>query len=174
MKKIILLIVSVCMCISIYAQDKKLDLKYYNAKLDSVIDKYSIEVSKNPYYDMCDFYNANLSETDRKKIIARTEKLFKQDKYSNLYSIAHITLYELWRIYPVKNTTKIKQMLLELFLKYYFYPWRRSNLISFYYDNLNITDDYTATAKKRIFDMLKVKRPKMNIMLRYFVKNQFL
>jgi hypothetical protein len=51
-------------------------------------------------------------------------------------------------------------MLLELFLKYYFYPGQRGYLISSYYDDLNIRNDYTVTAKKRIFDILKGKKTK--------------
>jgi hypothetical protein len=158
MRKIILLIVSMCMCINFYAQNNNLNFKYYNAKLDSVIYKYSIGVNKNPYSDMPNFYNADLSEMDRKKIIIRIEKLFKQNKYSNLYSLAHITLYNLWQIYPAKNTLKIRQLLLEVFLKYYFYPGQRWYLISPYYDDLDIINDYTTAAKKRIFDMLKGKK----------------
>jgi hypothetical protein len=155
MKKNILFAVNLCICISTYAQDKSLNIRYYNAKLDSVIYKYSIGINKNPYSDIRDFYDANLSETDRKKIIIRIKQLFEQDKYSNLYSLARITLYDLWQIYPVKNTTKIKQSLLELFLKYYFYPGQRVYLISSDYNDLNITNNYTTASRKRIFDILK-------------------
>jgi hypothetical protein len=49
---------------------------------------------------------------------------------------------------------------LELYLKYYFYPGRYEYLINSDYNDLNIINDYTTRAKKRIFDMLKGNKTK--------------
>ena len=156
MKKLFLLFFVTCFCCDvIFAQNNSKNLEYYNAKLDSVILKYSIDTNKNPFNDVCNFDNADLTEMDRQKIIDKIKNLFEQDKYSNLHSLAHVALYNLWQIYPIKNTAKIKQKLLELFLKYYFYPGQRGYPISSDYSDLNIRNDYTKQAKKRIFNMLE-------------------
>ena len=156
MKKLFLLFFVICFCCDvIFAQDNNKNFEYYNSKIDSIVLAYSTEIYKRIGGLGISFYNSDLNNADKKKLIFKIRTMFEQDKYSNLYRVAHNLLYKMWyNISPIKNSTKIKQNLLDLNLEYYFYP-DGSDLTNLNFFDLSIRNDYTERAKNRIFKILK-------------------
>ena len=156
MKKIILILICTGFSYNLYAQQQKviLNLAYYNHLFDSLVSTYSTEQWKDPYDARFHFYEANLNNKEKKKLIDRIHGMFEQNEYANLYRLGHRMIYHMWWVAPGMNSLEVKQKLMELHLQYYFYPGVQQ-----------ITDDYeldskpyTKKAKKRIVEILEDKK----------------
>ena len=172
MKKSIIIILSAMCFSSLQAQKEKRDFQYFDAKIDSFTAVYSTKTYKEISY--FSFSNLNviviLNEKERKKIVEKIKNLFEQDDYVNLYTLGHRLLDGMWNIHPsVQNSTQINQMLMELYLQYYFYPYAHENVCNIDYYDLNIRKNYTPKARKRIIEILEEKKTKkeFEIILKY-------
>jgi hypothetical protein len=137
-----------------YGQNKDFNFEYYNSKFDSIISVYSTDIHMEVKLFDISFNNSNVSDANKKKLIFIIKTMFEQDKYSNLYRVAHALLSKMWYSHFAERSTKIKRQLLELNLQYYFYP-DGSDLISRKFSDLSIKNYYTEKSKKRIFEILK-------------------
>ena len=152
------ILIAVCFMfamLSSNAQTRK-DFECLNSQIDSVVSVYSTEGYKSSYNLYNIFYNVDITEKEKEKIIKKIEKMFMQNKYINLYTMGHYLIDEMWYPYPNANSTKTNQMLLELYLKYYFYPYRANdNLVDGFYYDLKRKENYTDKSKKRIIEILE-------------------
>jgi hypothetical protein len=152
-------------------QKQQKDFVYYNAKIDSIVSELSTET--HTYQDVYSIFSgADLNELERVKVAQKIKKMFEEEKYTNLYILGHSLIARMWNIYPKVNTTKVNQQLLELYLKYYFYPTKNSDdayVIDSYYYDLNRQKNYTVTSKKRILEILKGEKTEneFELWLRY-------
>ena len=156
MKRIIIVIIT-CVSLSykLYAQQEKKDYNYYNHWIDSLTLNFSMEKYVDIKGTYVDFDDSNLSTKEKKKLIDKIEKLFQQKEYANLYRLGHRIIYDMWQMSPDNNSPEIKQMLMELYLRYYFYPGAKQIIDC---DKLGCESYYTKKAKKRIVEILEGKK----------------
>jgi hypothetical protein len=137
------------------------DFRYYNSQIDSIVSAYSTEEYRDVSAIRLTFHDfglkANLNVKERKKLIGKIKRLFEQDKYTNLYYVGHKLISKIWDIYPIPNSPEIQQILLELYLQYYFYLHSYDIISESYYD-LNEIEVYTKKMKKRIVEILEGKK----------------
>ena len=155
MKNTILTIIFTFCFVGLSAQNKQ-DYNYYNHKIDSLISVYSIDTLKSISEVYSLFRGADLTDKEKKKLIGKIENMFQQKKYVNLYQLGHELIRSIWRIYPDSNSHKIKQLLLEAYLQYYFYPGVNYFFIGIYDFDSHIY--YSSIAKKRIKEILEGKK----------------
>ncbi|MDR1762888.1 MAG: hypothetical protein LBR64_02865 [Dysgonamonadaceae bacterium] len=160
MKQLSLLILSLLLFSRVSAQQQVKDFAYINAKIDSIAAELSTETYKAPPDVYNIFANARISEADRIKIARKIQQMFVQERYANLYHLGHSLLARMWNIYPEQNTVKVNQLLLEIYLEYYYYPIKPSYdaLIDIHYYDLNRRKNYTAKSKQRIFEIIKEQK----------------
>jgi hypothetical protein len=103
-------------------QKQHKDFEYYNTQIDSIVLYCSTDFHEFPKNFFLSFSDAELNENDRLMILQKISKMFEQKKYTNLYVFGHYLINRIWEIYPEQNTVKVNQLLIELYLKYYFYP----------------------------------------------------
>jgi len=157
-RSVIIILCAIC-CNSLQAQEAKRDFQYFNSQIDSIVAVYSIENYKASEVEYAFFSEADLNVNEQKKIIEKIKQLFEQDKYVNLYSIGHKLLgYAMWFAYPEQNPIETNQLLLELYLQYYFYPGRTNGVIGWNYSDLDRRKNYTPKAKQRIIEILEGKK----------------
>jgi hypothetical protein len=140
-----------------WAQGVKKGFEYYKLQLDSIVSVYSTDTYKRARTIQLNFQNAELNLKERKKIVDKIRGLFEQKKYINLYLVGHELLYIMWN--SNQNPIEIRQMIMEIYLKYYFYTWNRE----IYYDYYNEREEiksFTPRAKKRIIEILEGKKTK--------------
>jgi len=101
------------------------------------------------------FDNSNLKTEEKKKLIDKIEKLFQQKEYANLYCWGHQILRDMWWMYPDNNSLEIKQMLMELYLQYYFYPGTQQIIASY---ELGSQSYYNKKTRQRIVEILEGKK----------------
>ena len=100
MKNIILLLISGACFINLSAQVKR-DYNYYNKQIDSLISVYSVDTLKRTNIYSSYFNHSILTDTEKKKLIGRIEKMFEQKEHVNLYRLGHaLTITQ-------KNTTML-------------------------------------------------------------------
>ena len=155
MKKIFLLLVCGMCFINLSAQVKR-DFNYYNKQIDSLIYVYSVDTLKNIQTLSRNFHHSHLTDKEKKKLISRIEKMFKQKEYVNLYRLGHRLLYNMQWVFPQENSLEIKQALLETYLQYYFYPGVNHSFIGG--DDFSSALYYTPKAKKRTKEILEEKK----------------
>jgi hypothetical protein len=142
MKKTVLTIgvlLSFCVC-----QAQK-DIRYYNQKIDSLVQVYS--VPKYISVNDLDFSleKAILSTNDKDQLIKKIEKLYKQETYINLYSLASVMLRDM---FYNKSEKAIRQKITEISLEYYYYP------LTSKFDSRDVSD-YSPKAKKLLLEVLQ-------------------
>ena len=153
MKKIILTFICIGLSHSFYAQQER-DFTFFNHRIDSLASFYAVEQWKGMSYGNY-FDNSNLNDKEKKKLIDKIRKLFEQQEYANLYHWGHLILSHMWRMYPDNNSLEIKQMLIELYLQYYFYPGTQQIFVDY---ELGSQLYYTKKAKQRIVEILEGKK----------------
>jgi hypothetical protein len=165
MKKIILIILSALLFYNVNGQ--KRDYDYYNRQIDRLIAAYSIDkaISTSEEDKFFTSNDENLTTNEKKKIISKIKKIFEQQTYTNLYYLGHTMLYNMYFYQRENNSPEIRQILIELYLRYYFYPGRGYSMANSY--NLESRFDYTTKAKKRIVEILEDKKTKEEYIL-YF------
>jgi hypothetical protein len=166
MKKNVLIILGIVSVCNLFAQTR--DYAYYNHHVDSLILDYSVnEIKGGGGYN---FFtrNDNLSKEEKKKLITQIRKMFEQTEYTNLYALGHRLLYNMY-MHLKDNPLEIRQMLMDLFLQYYFYPGWPYSIANSY--NLESRFDYTVKAKKRIVEILDNKKTYEEYVL-YFMHNR--
>ena len=141
---------------SIYGQQEK-NFTYFNHWIDSLTTNFSMEKFVDIKGVYVDFDNTNLNSKEKKKLINKIRKLFEQQEYSNLYRLGHLILSNMWWMYPDNNSLEIKQMLMELYLQYYFYPGTQQIIVSYESGSQSY---YTKKAKQRIVGILEGKKTK--------------
>ncbi|MDR1527835.1 MAG: hypothetical protein LBS46_09260 [Dysgonamonadaceae bacterium] len=155
MKKSILIFMCIWLVYDSYAQIRR-DYEFYNHRIDSLQTIYSTE----HWHEMIHanyFEDSNSTSNEKKKLITKVRKLFEQKEYANLYRYGHRIIYDMWYMSPGKNSPEIKQMLMELYLQYYFYPGTAQIINSYDPDSKSY---YTKKAKKRIIEILENKKTK--------------
>ena len=168
MKKIILILVCMCVSYNMYAQGQTRDFAYFNRQIDSLALQASVDTLRRIYG--VSFWQSNLTDKEKKKLINKARKMFEQQEYSNLYHLGHRIISDIWYVRPYKNSIEIKQILLELYLQFYFYPYRENNILEWHYHDLNMKNNYTPKAKKRIVEILEGKKTQKeyDIWLQYY------
>ena len=133
MKNSIIISLGIMFFFNVNAQIKR-DYAYYNHQIDSLIFAYSVEEIKlgGGFYLFRHKEDSVLSAKDKKRLIVKIGKMFEQKKYTNLYSLGHTLIFNMYCHQEKYNTVETKQMLMELFLQYYFYPGRHKYFIDAY------------------------------------------
>jgi hypothetical protein len=169
MKKNILIILSIVLLCNLQAQAKK-DYAYYNKLIDSLTVAYSINKPTGWMGNRFFFFEKeNLSIKEKKKILAKIRKMFEQTAYSNLYGFGSELLYDIYFNQKDKSPLEIRQIIMELYLQYYFYPQIGYSFVRSY--DLESYFDYTVKAKKRIREILEGKKTKEEY-ISYFTYNR--
>jgi hypothetical protein len=156
MKRSILIILCVLLSYNLYAQEEK-DYIYYSHQIDSLVLAYSVEKPSGGggrYF----FHSKDdtITTKEKKKLIYKVKKMFEQKEYTNLYYLGHELIYNMYWYHTEDNPIEIKQILMELFLQYYFYPGKGYSIVDSY--NLQNRFDNTKKAKKRIIEILENKK----------------
>jgi hypothetical protein len=138
----------------LYAQQR--DFAWFNHRIDSLTSVYSTKEWQDMVYGNY-FDGSNLTSKEKKKLIAKVRKFFEQEMYPNLYRYGHRVIYEMWWMYPDNNSLEIKQKLMELYLRYYFYPGADGIINSY---DINGKFYYSKKAKERIVEILENKKNK--------------
>ncbi|GHV58438.1 hypothetical protein FACS1894182_10750 [Bacteroidia bacterium] len=160
MKKVILIFICGYLWGNLCAQSIKRDLTSFNQRIDSLTLSYSVKQWKELYRAWLYFDDSNLNDKEKKLLIYKIKKLYEQNEYANLYRLGYEMIDEMWNMYPNNNSLEIKQMLMELYLQYYFYP-----KVNYLYSIVNSYDldskkYYTKKAKQRIIEILENKKTK--------------
>jgi len=156
MKKIFLIFVCICLSHNFYGQQER-NFTYFNHWIDSLALNFSMEKFVDITGAYVDFDNSNLKTEEKKKLIDKIEKLFQQKEYANLYRLGHRILRDMWWMHPDNNSLEIKQMLMELYLQYYFYPGIQQIIASYELDSQSY---YTKKARQQIVEILEGKKTK--------------
>jgi uncharacterized protein YlaN (UPF0358 family) len=157
MKNLKIIILGMLFINNLYSQQQNKDFTYCNAKIDSIFTELSVKTYKYPKNIDSIFAKTKISEKEQTKIVQKIWKMFEQEEYTNLYILGHCLLDEMWKRYYNYNIGKVSQQLLDVYLKYYFYPVKPSyeDLIDIRYYDLNRRKNYTVKSKQRIFELLK-------------------
>ena len=151
MKKLFLILILEFLFYNLYAQQR--DFTFFNHRIDSLTHVYSTkewqEMIYSNYFDYTD-----LSEKEKKELIIKVRKLFEQNEYANLYRYGHRIIYDMWWMRPDNNSFETKQILIELYLQYYFYPGTDRIINSYGYDkDRNLY--FTEKSKQRLVEILE-------------------
>ncbi|GHT76726.1 hypothetical protein FACS189463_2360 [Bacteroidia bacterium] len=138
------------------------DYTYYNQAIDSLILAYSVdEFNEGGGKYFFTHEDEHLNTKEKKKLIDKIRKMFEQKDYTNLYYLGHNLIFNLYvyQNWYRKNTLEIRQVLMELYLQYYFYPGINTFNSSLVKNNhLESKSDYTKKAKQRIVEILEDKK----------------
>ena len=127
--------------------------------MDSLITVYSVDkIKTDEKTHLFRNHFDQLTAKDKLKLIAKIEKMFEQTEYTNLYLLGSELINDLYSYHKKDNTIEIQQKLMELYLKYYFYPPQKTFIVQ-YADN-NSMVNYSSKAKKEILKILKGEKPK--------------
>ena len=146
MKKIFLIIAGVLFLFRLYGQQQK-DYAYCNYQMDSLIAVYSVDTLANidGFYS---FGNAALNLNEKKELINKIKKLFEQKQYVNLYALGSQLMYSMYFGQWRENPVEIQQILMDIYLRYYFYP-RMSHYSIVYKSHIRSKNNYSAKGKKQ-------------------------
>ena len=154
MKKIIIFSLCVVLFNSINAQTVK-NLDYYNKQIEMLIEDCSAGELKKDYYIIIDFADAILSLSEKEEVIKKIESLYKQEDCIWLYESISYSINNFFFHARKDSTPVIRQKLVELYLKYYFYPYLRSSYIPY-----ASKEDFNPNAQKRLIEILEGKKTK--------------
>ncbi|GHT19920.1 hypothetical protein AGMMS4957_05320 [Bacteroidia bacterium] len=175
--KILVALCSIALCSNLSAQSsiewlyEPKDYNYYAYAIDSLATRYSTEEPVHVYGKgrfLFKHQAKDLSDKERKKLIRKIEKLFKQNEDENLYHLGYELLGSMYRlqdycrIVSQKTSPEIDDMLMDVYLHYYAYPgnWRSSIEIETYLDKKS---QGSKTFKKRYAELLAGKKKKYEL-----------
>jgi hypothetical protein len=163
MKKYIVMIFCLSCFAEINAQQDTIifDFAHYVNLIEKLVSVYSIDqytevnrgvIFRNLYTKPV--FDNSLDIEQKKKLIFKIKEMFEQREYTNLYRFGHYVIYKMWHELKEYNTVEIQQILMELYLKYYFYPGK-DRIIDSYKDSKSY---FTENAKHRILEILGNKK----------------
>jgi len=129
MKKIVIITLIALFSGEIQAQQQK-DYAYCIAQIDSLITVYSVDTIADISYNFS-FQYADLSIDEKIKIINKIQTLFEQKQNTNLYAFGGILMNSMYFDQWNDNPVEIQQLLMDIYLQYYFYPRISSFALTF-------------------------------------------
>ena len=154
MKKFIIISCFFALFINSMAQQvKKLEL--YLSEIDQMLEDCATgEKFLSENYPLSLENVAKFSNSEKLEYIAKIEDLFLQEKCMQLYREGNKLLNALF-FYERHNSSSlvVRQKLVEVFLKYYFYPYMQEGRIIY-----ATKDDFTQKAQKRLIEVLDEKK----------------
>ena len=165
MKKLLLVLLSLFLFCKLDAQKK--DYAYCIHQIDSLTTIYSVDTIAdiNDYFS---FEDTKLNLNEKKKIISKIQRLFKQKKYLNLYAFGGKLLRNLYFEQWKENTTEIQQNLMDIYLQYYFYPKSYYSLVRSAPNSSVVRsgpiiasrNNYSQKGERRLVELLEGKKTK--------------
>lgn len=151
MKKIILFFMCIVLSHNFYGQQER-DFEYFDNWIDSLTLTLSVDTLAANISGVS-FSNSILNTQEKEELIDKIRRLFEQEEYVNLYRLGHQILSNMWFI----RSNETKQMVMELYLQYYFYPGELRMISSYGYDKER-NNYFTKKSKQRLIELLENKK----------------
>ena len=132
------------------------DLKYYNTLIARLLDDCAAEKGRDFSKEHSIYIrDMELNDSDKLKFVKKIEELFQQKNCTELYRkgsglLNVLFFYERDNISPI-----VRQKVIELYLKYYFYPYMDNGYIGYAQ-----AGDFNEEAQKRLIEILEEKKTK--------------